>query len=120
MCPDDGRIWMFPEERFEFIEVGGLRFFFGERYADVAVKQDNEASFRRKFEDTIERRVLQASNFARNLGRNKLLMNRELTDASEHAWIGLQYSTDVICSVHVRWIETGDHRIESRLLFFRQ
>src|SRR5215469_244871 len=120
MCPDDGRIWMPPEKRFHFIEVGGPQFFFGERNADVAVKQDNETSFRRKVEDAVERWVLQAGNFARNLGRNKFLMNRELTDASEHAWIGLQHSTDVICSVHVRWIEAGDHRIEPRPLFFRQ
>ena len=45
-------------------------------------------------------------------------MNAEFADTGEHSWKGFEYTLDVISSVHVRRVETGNHRIKSGLLFF--
>jgi len=47
-------------------------------------------------------------------------VNRELADAGEHAGKRLEYTLYVIGRVHVRRIESGDHRIETCLLFLGQ
>ena len=47
-------------------------------------------------------------------------MNREFSNPGEDAWECLQHAANMICRVHVRGIESGDHRIKTRLLFLRQ
>src|SRR4029077_2694083 len=42
-------------------------------------------------------------------------MNRELSDAREHAGKGLEHTSDVIHRIHISRIEAGDHWIKAGL-----
>ncbi len=71
-------------------------------------------------ENAVERRVGQAGGVAGDLRGDELLVDGELADPREDAREGGQHAPDVIRGIHVRRVEAGDHRIEARLLLFRQ
>ena len=69
-----------------------------------------------KIKNPVESWILKACDFAWNLCRHKFLVDRELTDSSEHARESSEYPAYVVSGVHVGWIEPGNHWIETSLL----
>ena len=118
--PDHRSLRMAPEQVFHLREVDRLGAFLRERNIDVVVQEDDEPHLTREFEDAVERRVREARGVAGDLGRDELLVNRELADAGEHAGERLEHAANVVGGVHVGGIEAGDHRIEARLITPRQ
>ena len=76
MGPNDGRVRMALEEGLYLVEVCGFGSVLCKRNVDIVVEQHNQANFRSKIEYTIESRVLEACDFARNLRRHELFVNR--------------------------------------------
>src|SRR5678815_215189 len=116
MCPDCRRTWMTAQYRFHWVQV--CRWFsgIGKRSIDIVVNQNDETGLFCQIENSIQGRIEQAGDTARNFGRHELFMNRELANSAEHAGESSQNAPDMICSVHVRRIEACDHRVEACLL----
>ena len=119
MGPNDGQVRVPHEESLYLIEVCRFGTLFCKRNVDIVVDQHNQANFRSKIKYAIQSWVLKACNFARYLPRYKLFVNRELADASEHAWEDLKHAADVVRRIHVCGIEACDHGIKTSLLFLR-
>ena len=77
------------------------------------MNQHDQARLAREIEDAVERPVGEAWLAAGHLGRDKLLVDRELADAAEHAGKGLQHPPDMVRGLHVRRVEARDHGIEA-------
>ena len=97
-------------------EVRRLLARLGKRRVGIAVNEHDEPDLAGEVEQSIERGVGDARRFTGDLRGHELLVDRELADPDEHAGERLEDATHVIGRVHVRRIETGDHRIEPRLL----
>ena len=114
--PDDRRLRVALEQGDHLLQVDRLGVLLGKRHVDVVVQDDDEAGLGGEGEDAIQRRVGQAGGLARDLRADELLVDAELADAGEDAGKRRQDAADVIDAVHVGRVETGDHRIEARLL----
>jgi hypothetical protein len=73
-----------------------------------------------KIEEPVERWIGEARDLSGDLRRDELLVDGELADSGKNAWKRLQHAANVVDGVHVGGVEPGDHRIEARLLLFRE
>jgi hypothetical protein len=120
MGPNDSRVLVPLEKCLHLILISRLRPILGKGNVEIVVDQHQQARFCRKIKNAIERRVLEACDFARYFRRDEFFVNREFPDAREHARKGLEHSANVIGGIHIHRVEARDHGIQSCLLFFRQ
>ena len=92
-----------------------------ERNINIAMKNDNESGLLGEVEYAVKRRrFLEARDAAGDLGRDELLMYRELADAGKNTGESLHCALDVIRGVHVRRVKARYHRVEACLFFLVQ
>ena len=117
--PDDGSAFVGAENGLEIIEMRGPagRWTHG---VDIVVKYHDQADLPCERQYFIQRRIEQARRVARHFRGNEFLVDGKLTDARENARIHQQHPAYVICRVHVRRVEPGDHRIDARAILRRQ
>ena len=129
MGPDDGGFGMALDESFHLGKVEGLGagsiggnigLVFGEGRIDVVVDDDDETGIGGKIEDAVESGILKAGDIAGNFRGDKFLVNGEFTDTGKDAGKGLQDAANVVGGVHIGGIKTGNHGIETSLLFFSE
>ena len=77
--------------------------------------QHHQTNLGREIEYSVKGRILEAGDFPGDLARHELLMDREFANAGEDPRKRLQHPPNVISGIHVRGIESRDHRIEPRL-----
>src|SRR6266850_3715771 len=85
--PNDGRVRVPLKNGLYLAEVGRFGFVLCNvlcnRDVDIVVQYDHQTNFRGKIEYAVESRVLKACDFAWNLRRHKLFVNRKLANAGE-------------------------------------
>ena len=86
--PDDRGLRVPLEEVPQLDELIRLLLRLRERHVDVVVQEHDESDLAGEIEDPVERRIREAGRLAGDLGRDELLVDRELADAREHAGKG--------------------------------
>src|SRR3954449_902840 len=108
--PDNSSLRMPFDELAHLHEVNWLLVRLIERRVDIAVDENDQPGFCREIEDAVQRWIEKASAIARDLRGHELLVDGEFADALEHAGEREQHAPDMIDTVHVGRIETGNHR----------
>jgi hypothetical protein len=88
-----------------------------ERRIEIVVYDYQQPTFRAEIEDPVQSRIVEAGDFAGDLGGDKFLVNAEFADAGKYPRKGLQHALDVVGGVHVGWVEARNHGIETGLFF---
>src|SRR5262249_40597430 len=105
MRPNDSDVGMALEELFQFIEVNRFSSRHCKWQINIVMEQHYQACFRCEVKYAVESWIAQAGNLSRYLGRDELLVNGELANATEHPGKSLQHPANVIGGVHVGWIK---------------
>src|SRR6201997_3927744 len=120
MSPNYCCIRMPRQKSFHLLQVNGLRTLLCKRNIHIAMYQDHQSDLAGEVENAVKRWVCEARCFARDLGGNKLFVDRELAYTRKYARECLEYTPNVIDSIHVGWVKSRDHGIESCSLLFRK
>ena len=120
MRPDDGGVRVTLQQGFGLLEIESLRLWLGKWHMYVVMHYCDQTGLRCEVKNAIQRRVEKTGHITADLGRNKLLVDGKLADTGKYPGIGLQYPANVVRCVHIRGIETDDHRFKMGLLLLCQ
>ena len=118
--PDDRRLRMPLEQRLHLRQIDRLGVLLRERHVDVVVQDHDEAGFGGELENAVERGVGQAGGFAGIFDETNSLWMLNSPMPVNTPGNMRQHAADVVDGVHVGRIESGDHRVEARLIVLRQ